>query len=178
MRKPTTLLWVVLGLLLTWAPLTAPVRAEGEGILEGQVVNGTAGGQDPSSGLTVLLHVYRGDLEEDTLETTTDAGGRFRFDGLDTDAFSARFAVIMNMVSQWTRELGEWGTFEDNMVAVKTSRVWLFMRLLTEQYYLGVAVSRKSSLKLIRPLIFKYSERLRNELSYMAAPLDHSDYDE
>jgi hypothetical protein len=86
MRKPTILLWVVLGLLLlTWAPLAAPARAEGAGILDGQMVNGTAGGQDPGSGLTVLLYVYRGDLEEDTLETTTDAGGRFRFDGLDTD---------------------------------------------------------------------------------------------
>jgi hypothetical protein len=68
------------------APLIAPVRAEGAGILEGQVMNGTADGQDPGSGMAVLLHVYRGDLEEDTLETTTDAGGRFRFDGLDTDA--------------------------------------------------------------------------------------------
>ncbi len=86
MRNPTILLWVALGLLLlTWVPLAAPVRAQGAGILDGQVVNGTAGGQDPGSDLTVLLHVYRGELEEDTLETTTDAEGRFRFDGLDTD---------------------------------------------------------------------------------------------
>lgn len=86
MRNRTTLLWVALGLLMTWAPLFAPVQAQGAGILEGQVVNGTASGQDPGPGLTVLLHVYRGDVEEDTLETTTDAEGRFRFDGLDTDA--------------------------------------------------------------------------------------------
>ena len=86
MRNPTILLWVALGLLLLpLPPLVAAVRAEGAGILGGQVVNGTAGGQDPGPGLTVLLHVYRGDLEEDTLETTTDAEGRFRFDGLDTD---------------------------------------------------------------------------------------------
>jgi hypothetical protein len=87
MRNPTILLWVAIGLLLlTWAPLVAAVRAEGAGVVEGQVVNGTAGGTEPGSGLTVVLHVYRGDLEEDPLETTTDAEGRFRFDGLDTDA--------------------------------------------------------------------------------------------
>lgn len=78
-------LWVALGLLLSLV-LVAAVRAEGAGILGGQLVNGTAGGQDPGSGLTVLLRVYRGESEEDTFETTTDAEGRFRFDGLDTDA--------------------------------------------------------------------------------------------
>jgi hypothetical protein len=77
--------WVTFGLLLSMI-LVVVARAQGAGIVEGQLVNGTAGGQDPGSGLTVLLRVYRGEVEEETLETTTDAEGRFRFDGLDTDA--------------------------------------------------------------------------------------------
>ena len=32
------------------------------------------------------LHVLAVDDEVDTLETVTDAGGRFRFEGLDADA--------------------------------------------------------------------------------------------
>jgi hypothetical protein len=78
-------LWLAFGLLLSMV-LVVVARAQGAGVVEGKLVNGTADGQDPGSGLTVLLRVYRGELEEDTLETTTDAEGRFRFDGLDTDA--------------------------------------------------------------------------------------------
>ena len=82
--RDLAIFWLALGLLLSLG-LVGTVRAEGAGIIEGQLVNGTADGQAPGSGLTVLLHAYRGELEEDTLETTTDAEGRFRFDGLDTD---------------------------------------------------------------------------------------------
>jgi hypothetical protein len=78
-------LWLAFGLLLSMV-LVVVAQAQGTGIIEGQLVNGTAGGQDPGSGLTVLLHVFRGELEEGTLETATDAEGRFSFDGLDTDA--------------------------------------------------------------------------------------------
>jgi hypothetical protein len=36
--------------------------------------------------VAVTLHVFRGELEEETLETSTDETGQFRFEGLDTDA--------------------------------------------------------------------------------------------
>jgi hypothetical protein len=76
---------VVLGLLVLLS-LAARAEAQSTGILEGQVVNGTAGGPEAGGGLLVTLHVLQGDAEVDTLESTTDAGGRFRFEGLDTGA--------------------------------------------------------------------------------------------
>lgn len=65
---------------------TPAVQAQGTGILEGQVVNGTAGGPQVGAGMTVTLHVYLGDSELKSVQATTAANGRFRFDGLDTDA--------------------------------------------------------------------------------------------
>jgi hypothetical protein len=63
----------------------APVQAQGTGVLEGQVVNGTAGGPAIGAGVPVVLHGFEGESEVSTLEATTDAQGAFRFDGLDTD---------------------------------------------------------------------------------------------
>jgi hypothetical protein len=67
--------------------LAAPssVQAQGGGVLTGTVVNGTAGGSEIGAGLTVTLYVIQGSTELQTLETTTDDEGRFRFEGLDTD---------------------------------------------------------------------------------------------
>ena len=64
-----------------------PVRllAQGSGVLEGTVVNGTAGGPAIGAGVVVKLYVLQGSTEVQTLETTTDGQGRFRFEGLDTD---------------------------------------------------------------------------------------------
>lgn len=60
-------------------------QAQGAGVLEGQVVNGTADGPEIGAGLPVALHLFQGEAEVNALETTTDAQGRFRFEGLDTD---------------------------------------------------------------------------------------------
>ncbi len=49
--------------------------------VEGQVVNGTAGAPD-ASGVTVLLH-EEGPGRHEHREATTDANGRFRFDGVE-----------------------------------------------------------------------------------------------
>ncbi len=75
---------VALGALLALS-LTAAVQAQGDGVLEGEVVNGTPDGQEVGAGLPVTLHIFLGDVEADTAETTTDEDGRFRFEGLDTD---------------------------------------------------------------------------------------------
>lgn len=71
---------LILGLVVPLA-----VQAQGEGVLEGVVVNGTADGPEIGAGVPVSLHGFEGSAEVQTLETTTDAEGRFRFDGLDTD---------------------------------------------------------------------------------------------
>jgi hypothetical protein len=75
----------ILGLAIVLV-LAVTAQAQGNGVLEGQVVNGTAGAPQVGAGITVTLHVLQGDVEVNSLQTTTNAGGHFRFDELDTDA--------------------------------------------------------------------------------------------
>lgn len=75
---------VVLALLVVPA-LAVPIHAQGTGILEGRVVNGTSGGAEIGTGIPVTLHVFRNDAEVDTLGTTTGSRGGFRFEELGTD---------------------------------------------------------------------------------------------
>jgi hypothetical protein len=64
--------------------LVAPAQAQNAGVLTGRVENSTADGQDVGAGIPVTLRVFRGDTQADSLETTTDGDGSFRFEGLDT----------------------------------------------------------------------------------------------
>jgi hypothetical protein len=57
--------------------------AAGEGVLEGQVINGTAGGQAVAD-LEVVLRSFQGQEESEPQSTTTDAQGRFQFENLET----------------------------------------------------------------------------------------------
>jgi hypothetical protein len=75
---------ILIGLTLTLA-LGGPVSAQAAGVLEGQVVNGTSGGAEVGAGVRVVLHVAQDNSEVKSLETTTDATGHFRFEGLDTN---------------------------------------------------------------------------------------------
>ncbi len=92
------LLALVAALVLT--PV-AQAQDSGTGIVEGQVVNGTAGAEQPGAGITVNLYVlradlveedirivdlyeFRGELAEESISTVTDADGHFQFEGLDT----------------------------------------------------------------------------------------------
>jgi len=79
-------------LALCLAP--AQTLAQGQGVIEGQVVNGTANG-GPVEGLMVTLHVFAGMEEETPQTTTTDAKGRFRFEGLSTEANHV-YALLLN----------------------------------------------------------------------------------
>lgn len=65
--------------------LVVTAQAQSGGVLEGQVVNGTAGAPEVGEGIPVVVHVYLGDSETATLEIVTGEDGRFRFDDLDTD---------------------------------------------------------------------------------------------
>lgn len=71
--------------LLALLALAATAHAQETGVIEGQVVNGTAGGPAVGAGVLVTLHALQGEIEVATLETTTAAEGRFRFEGLDVD---------------------------------------------------------------------------------------------
>jgi hypothetical protein len=68
--------------------LLAPgaTHAQGAGVIEGQVVNGTEGGPEIGAGVPVVLRAFDGVSELDVQETVTGDGGTFRFDGLDTEA--------------------------------------------------------------------------------------------
>lgn len=76
---------LILASLLLALVLVVPLQAQEVGILEGEVVNETPGGPTPGEGLAVTLHTLRNGNELETRETTTDAEGRFRFEGLDRD---------------------------------------------------------------------------------------------
>ena len=52
-------------------------------MLQGQVINGTAGGQI-AEGLEVVLRSFQGQDEGEQQTATTDALGQFRFEGLET----------------------------------------------------------------------------------------------
>jgi hypothetical protein len=54
-----------------------------DGVIEGQVVNGTAGAPAESvAGLEITLHLFINDASQETATTVADAEGRFRFGGL------------------------------------------------------------------------------------------------
>jgi len=68
--------------------------AQGQGVIEGQVVNGTANGGSVE-GLTVTLHVFVNMEEQPSQADVTDAEGRFRFEGLSTEA-DRGYALLLN----------------------------------------------------------------------------------
>ncbi len=77
----------LLGLLGTMA------HAEG-GVVQGQVVNGTAGGDTALTGLPVRLYLFSGNTLKDTRRTNTDAQGVFRFEGVPTGGAWSGVATV------------------------------------------------------------------------------------
>jgi hypothetical protein len=75
------LAWFALALACVLFPW--PVLAQGAGVLTGTVINGTAGGGS-TGGLQVTLRSFQGQEEREQRTTVTDAGGSFRFEGLET----------------------------------------------------------------------------------------------
>jgi hypothetical protein len=66
--------------------LTTPVSAAEAGVIEGRLVNGTAGGSSSVADLDITLKLYQDSNELDLSKTAqTDAEGRFVFDRLDTE---------------------------------------------------------------------------------------------
>jgi hypothetical protein len=80
--------------ILALCLLPVQTLAQGQGVIEGQVVNGTA---DAGSmeGLTVTLRVFTGMEGQLSQTATTDAEGRFRFEGLSTEA-NHGYALLLN----------------------------------------------------------------------------------
>lgn len=90
MRK-MGLLSVVILCLLSLSPV--PALAQGDGLIQGRVVNGTAGGGS-TEGLQVTLRVFHGQSEAEPLITTTNAQGRFRFESLAVNSDSVYLSQV------------------------------------------------------------------------------------
>jgi hypothetical protein len=108
-----------LTIILILGSCLVPVRtlAQGQGVIEGQVVNGTA---DAGSmeGLTVTLHIFVG-MEEQPLQTaTTDAEGRFRFEGLSTES---NHAYILHLDYQGVEYGSDLLTFSEGETILSVS---------------------------------------------------------
>jgi hypothetical protein len=74
---------IITAILLLLATSTG-AWAQGSGVVEGQVLNGSADGA-PVAGLPVTLWIFTTEQAEESLETITDAEGRFRFEGIETE---------------------------------------------------------------------------------------------
>jgi hypothetical protein len=86
----------------------APVPQEGEIAVVGQVTNGTPNSPLPAD-LPVVLHVFSGREETETLTTTLAADGSFRFDGL---APGEGETFVVRVVYQDVAYASDLGTFE------------------------------------------------------------------
>jgi len=74
-------LWSLVVLCVLFAsPMVS--LAQGDGIIQGRVVNGTAGGSLPE-GLEITLRAFQGQGEVEPVAATVDSDGGFRFEGMD-----------------------------------------------------------------------------------------------
>lgn len=89
MRNWLVPLLAILPLLLL---MTTGARAQGSGVIEGQVLNATSGGE-PLERVPVTLWIFRGQGEGSSREETTDGEGRFRFEDLDTEGHTYQLEV-------------------------------------------------------------------------------------
>lgn len=97
------LVWLALVFLIL-SPSPAALAAEpGGGVIEGQVINGTAGGSSVAN-LEVALKTYQGGAQVDTTTAITDAEGRFVFEGLATDPDYSYQVVLTFQQAEYSTE--------------------------------------------------------------------------
>ncbi len=82
MLKRAALLVIILLLTL---PASVLAAESGNGLIEGQLVNGTNGGGSVAD-QEITLKTYLNDAETNSSTTRSDAQGRFTFDGLSTES--------------------------------------------------------------------------------------------
>ncbi|HOG47977.1 MAG TPA: hypothetical protein PLB78_15215, partial [Anaerolineae bacterium] len=87
------LLRLVPAVLALFVCLSAAVHAQ-SGVVQGQVLNGTAGVAATLQGLPVRLYLFSGNTLKDTKRGTTDAQGAFRFEGVQTGSNWIALATV------------------------------------------------------------------------------------
>lgn len=96
---------VVLFAIFLVIALTAPgLHAQGPGVIHGQVRNATAG-DVALADAAVTLWSLDADEQRILQQEMTDPQGEFRFEGLDTQAFSYQFQVDFQGTSYWSKVL-------------------------------------------------------------------------
>lgn len=118
MTQRLLLLILAIGLVVLIAP--SPAGAAGDGVISGQLSNGTAGGTVPPS-LEISLKTYVNNTETGTPATTTsDADGKFQFTGLSTASAYGYEVVFTYLEVEYTGDRITFGLGETSKTADMT----------------------------------------------------------
>ena len=78
--------------------------------------------------------------------------------GASVESYDAKFTMVMKLTDKALKEMEELGNLEETLI--QTSEAWLLLRFLNDQYWLGIAVSRESTLGNVRLVANKYTRVL------------------
>ncbi len=104
--KRIALLVMIIMLSLSTSVLAAE---PGSGVIEGRIVNGTAGGSSVAD-QDITLTTYLNEAEVDAITAKTDAEGRFVFDGLSTEP---GYGYEVEITFQEAEYYSEWLSFDE-----------------------------------------------------------------
>ncbi len=108
---------IVLLVVLALSLPSAALAAEGsQGVIQGQLVNGTADGSSVG-GIEVLLEPYVNNSQSDSVTAMTDDDGRFVFEALTTDA---SHVYHLSLWFQETEYFGEAISFAEGETLAET----------------------------------------------------------
>jgi 5-hydroxyisourate hydrolase-like protein (transthyretin family) len=93
---------VLVAFSLLLALSTPGVKAQGPGVISGQVLNATSG-EMAVAGAAVTLWTLDAQEQQILQQQATDSQGEFRFESLDTQAFSYQVQVDFQGVSYWSK---------------------------------------------------------------------------
>lgn len=106
----------LLVMLLTLS-LSAPASAAEDSVIEGRLVNGTAGGSSSVADQDITLKTYLDNTEVDSTAAKTDADGNFVFEGLSTDA---GYSYQVTVAFQGADYYSEWLSFAEGETTKST----------------------------------------------------------
>ncbi len=96
-------------IFILWLSASALAAEPGNGVIEGRLVNGTAGGGSVAD-QDVTLKIYLDNAEVDSASARTDAQGHFVFDGLSTEA---GYSYEASLFFQKAEYYSEWLIFDE-----------------------------------------------------------------